>query len=210
MQRCASIQQTWNYVSLGSIQSAGILIWTHNYFKVACASQEHRGDFGHREVTLRGNCQKPQRNSPIFLWHQWEGKDKEPYEYLNCNFLHFFNWPFFWLALRGNFERRVSKWHRMAQGRNQITMSKKNGSSVCRVCKKYVKFWISVYSYRVTLFQKHTIIKLCPYKQQMETSSQRKLKAVNNGLTVKPTVYQADILRMNYGLSNSHSAVTLY
>lgn len=48
------------------------------------------------EVTMRGNCQNPWRNSVISVWHRWEGKDKEPYEYLNCNFPHFLQLtPFF-------------------------------------------------------------------------------------------------------------------
>lgn len=101
MQGCAAIQQQWNDVSFRSIRSVGILFWPHNHVKVACDSQEHWGDFGHREVRMRGNCQNPQRNSMISLWHRWEGKDKAPYEYLNCNFLHFLQLTFFF-AHRGD------------------------------------------------------------------------------------------------------------
>lgn len=37
--------------------------------------KSHRGDFGHSEVTMRGNCQNPQRNRMIFL-PDTDGREK--------------------------------------------------------------------------------------------------------------------------------------
>lgn len=54
-----------------------------------------RGDPGHGEVTAGGNCHNPQRNGAISLRHRREGKDKEPYEYLNCNLPRFLQLTFF-------------------------------------------------------------------------------------------------------------------
>lgn len=56
------------------------------------------GDCGHGEVTAGGNCQNPRRNITISLRHRREGKDKEPYEYLNCNFLRFLHLTSFFLG----------------------------------------------------------------------------------------------------------------
>lgn len=57
---------------------------------------EHRGDIGHREVTIRGNCQNPQWNSMISWWYRWEGRDKRALWIFKLQFSsYFFNWPFF-------------------------------------------------------------------------------------------------------------------
>lgn len=45
-------------------------------------------------------------NGPISLQHRREGKDKEPYEYLNCNFPRFLQLTFFFFCGGGEVERR--------------------------------------------------------------------------------------------------------
>lgn len=67
--------------------------------------ESRQGDPGHGEVTAEGNCQNPQRNGAISLRHRQEGKDKEPYEYLNCNLPRFLQLTFFFLAEGGGAER---------------------------------------------------------------------------------------------------------
>lgn len=45
-------------------------------------------------------------NGPISLQHRREGKDKEPYEYLNCNFPRFLQLTFFFLWRGGGGAKR--------------------------------------------------------------------------------------------------------
>lgn len=70
-----------------------------------------RGDPGHGEVTAGGNYQNPQRSGAISLRLRREGKDKEPYEYLNCNLPRFLQLTFFFFFWRGEVERREPAEH---------------------------------------------------------------------------------------------------